>query len=59
MHLHYCKVCKIPVAHCSDERCAMTQGIAEGDEVKDDNEYCPIHHPSPEHHVDPTPPLKR
>jgi hypothetical protein len=54
-HYHYCAICKIPVALCSDDSCKEEDsGHANVGE-----HYCSIHHPDPEHHVEPTPPLKR
>jgi len=59
-HFHYCKICKLPVANCSDESC--TAEAKEGQEAHANagEHYCSVHQPkdSP-HYVAPTPPLKR
>jgi hypothetical protein len=47
-HTHHCKICKIPVAVCSDERC---QG--------DEGHFCTIHHPDPQYQRDLQPPPGR
>lgn len=53
-HLHYCKVCNEQVAVCSDDSCLTDETHANAVE-----HYCSVHHPDPEHHVEPTEPLSR
>ena len=53
-HMHYCKVCKIPVANCSNDTCKTNEDHANAGE-----HFCSIHHPDPQFKVEPTPPLKK
>lgn len=46
-HIHNCKVCNEQVAICA------------GDCQQETDHYCSVHHPDPEHHVEPTPPLTK
>lgn len=52
-HSHNCKVCGVEVARCSDDSCLNKEHANAGEH------YCSIHHPDPEHHVEPTKPLTR
>ena len=66
-HTHFCDVCKIEVAHCSDNSCFEDPSHANaaghhnggGDRDKAALHYCSQHHPDPKHFVAPTPPLSR
>jgi len=54
-HYHYCKVCKVPVANCSDDSCKEDPGHPNAVQ-----HFCSIHQPpdSP-NYIPPTPPLRR
>lgn len=43
-HVHHCKVCGVAVASCAD---ACQQ---------EEDHFCSMHHPDPEHHVEETRP---
>lgn len=44
MHLHYCELCKSPVA--------SHEGGMEQCPVPDEKHYCAMHHPDPAYHQD-------
>jgi hypothetical protein len=55
-HYHYCKVCKVPVAFCSDDSCKTDKDHANAAE----EHFCSVHQPpNSRHYIPPTPPLKR
>lgn len=53
-HYHHCAKCGVQVSMCSDDTCRTDKKHANYG-----LHYCSIHHPDPEFHVEPTPPLSR
>lgn len=56
MHYHKCSQTFDNGQKCHEIVAACEGGDCAGN---DEGHFCSIHHPDPEHHVEPTPPLKR
>jgi len=56
--MHYHKCCQ---ELANNQVCGQVVAVCGGESCEQDKEshYCSIHHPDPQHHIEPTPPLKK
>ena len=64
VHTHHCHVCCIPVATCAGGECSFPDLRPDCDDkeclaLSHGHHYCSIHHPDPNHHIEPDPPPRR